>query len=128
MAKQKDLIVKEIEDFKNEQGGNYDEYYIGITKDIDRRIVENNTKINEHIRSGIYEKDIPIYSAEAATREIAVEVELYFQDKGKGMQGYNPGAKGVASTKTIYCFKSKIKKINETKIITKFKDFKLMKD
>ena len=136
MSKSTETIKKEIEDFKTSQGGDYPEFYIGITNDPQRRLVENilTTELFEHVRDGRYEKDSPLYNAEAESRDEAVEIELYFQDLG--MQGYNPESKGVEDSHFVYCFKiaegyELIKETAENskqgkemaKSIKKFKDF-----
>lgn len=105
MAKNTDIIKQEIEQFRQDNGGDYPEYYIGITNNPDRRIVEDieDEVLNEHIRAGIYDGDSPKYVEEAESREAAVEIEQHFQTLG--MKKYNPRSKGVETTRYVYCFK-----------------------
>ncbi len=102
MAKAQEVIKQEIEEFKNVNRGEYEDYYIGITNDLNRRINESQI-IDEHISNGIYTEGQPIYTAECQSRDIAVAIEIYFQEKG--MEKLNKAAKGVNSSKYIYCFK-----------------------
>ncbi len=103
MAKNKGTIKIEIEAFKTENGGDYPDYYIGITKHIEQRLIENNEAINEHLEKGEYTKDAPIYTAECHNRDDSVEIEQYFQKKG--MLKYNPRSHGVKESRYIYCYK-----------------------
>ena len=105
MAKDKETIKKNIEQFKQKNGGDYPEYYIGITNDPDRRLMEDleNEKLNEHIKAGIYDAEGEVCVEDAETNKIAREIEVYFQDLG--MQKYNPRSKGIESSRFIYCFK-----------------------
>ncbi|HEY4785695.1 MAG TPA: hypothetical protein VIH57_06585 [Bacteroidales bacterium] len=101
MAKEKDLIIPEIEKFKNEYGGNYSDYYIGITKHIGQRLVEET--LFEHQQKGEYTEGNPTYKTECNNRDEAVEIERYFQ--GKGMLMFNPRSFGIEDSRFIYCFK-----------------------
>jgi hypothetical protein len=103
MVKDTKTIIQEIEDFKTDNGGDYTDYYIGITNNIDRRLIENDSKVLEHMSSGKYKKGDLYYSAETESRDEAVSIELHFQNIG--MQGFNPAAKGVEASKYIYSFK-----------------------
>ena len=100
MAKKKHVILKEIEAFVAKHGGNYKDYYIGITKHVDQRLVEIN--IDEHAQAGNYVKGHAYYSAEAESRDVANEIEIEFQQKGMKGQG---SSKGRKSSKYVYCFK-----------------------
>jgi hypothetical protein len=110
MVKETEIIKLEIETFKNENGGVYSDYYIGITNSPERRLVED--VLNEHLHSGKYKEGAPYYCAESESRAAANKIELYFQDKN--MQGYNPPAKGIEESKFVYCFKLN-DKLNEEK-------------
>ncbi|WP_343748003.1 GIY-YIG nuclease family protein [Fluviicola sp.] len=105
MSKSTETIKEEIEDFKTSQGGDYPEFYIGITNNPQRRLVENILveELFEHISAGRYKDTDPCYQAEAESRDEAVEIERYFQKLG--MQGFNPRSKGVESSCYVYCFK-----------------------
>lgn len=103
MPTPENVIIKEIEQFKIDNGGDYEDYYIGITNKLSRRINESE-EINEHKKTGKYDDIGPVYSADTESNEIAVRIEVYFQTQ-KGMKGYNRLAKGVESTKTVYCFR-----------------------
>lgn len=105
MAKEIEKIKQEIEQFRQDNGGDYPEYYIGITNNPDRRIVEDmeDEDLNEHIKAGTYDGDSPKYVEEAESREAAVEVEQHFQ--GLKMKKYNSRAKGVDNSRFVYCFK-----------------------
>lgn len=105
MSKSTETIKKEIEDFKTSQEGEYPDFYIGITNDPRRRLVEKilTKELFEHIRDGRYDGNSPRYQAEAESRDEAVKIELYFQDLG--MKGYNPESKGVEDSRYVYCFK-----------------------
>ena len=102
MIKSREVIISEIEDFKLKRGGNYDDYYIGITNNIDRRINED-ILILDHISNGWLTSDNEVYDSECESRDIAVEIELYFQNLG--MYKKNIAAKGTIESKYIYCFK-----------------------
>jgi predicted GIY-YIG superfamily endonuclease len=102
MAKDNETVKKEIEAFKSENGGNYDDYYIGITNNISRRIYED-VLILDHISNGWLTVNNEVYNAECESRDHAVEVELHFQDLG--MYKKNASAKGTTDSKYIYCFK-----------------------
>lgn len=104
MSKDIGIIKQEIEEFKSENGGNYSDYYIGITKDLERRLYESNSILMEHISDGKYTQGNPYYSSEAESRNDAYEIETYFQ--AKGMLGFNPAGKGNEESKFIYCFKT----------------------
>lgn len=135
MAKDKEVIKNEIEEFVKENGGTYADYYIGITKNIERRIVENNESVIEHLQKGEYTEGNPIYSEECVNRDEAMEIERFFQDKR--MEKFNPRSFGVDESKFIYCYK--MRKENKEKIlegnsekckekatnIKRFKDFKM---
>lgn len=103
MAKHTEVIKQEIEDFKINNGGGYDDYYIGITNNIDRRLIENNAAIVEHLNKGEYSKGNPTYTEECLGRDEAVEIERFFQ--AKGMLQYNPRSFGVDASKFVYCYK-----------------------
>ena|SRR5690554_4042588 len=131
MEKNKDIIKQEIEDFKNSNEGEYTDYYIGITNNIDRRLQENNESILEHLRNGRYTKGNPIYTAECVNNDEAVEIERFFQNKG--MEKYNPRSFGNDDTKFIYCYKmteenkEMILEFNtnyKSKIITSLEEYK----
>lgn len=134
MAKDIETIKEEIENFKIENGGKYSDYYIGITKDIDRRMVESNGQIDEHIQNGEYTIGNPTYTEECVSSDDAIEIERHFQSKG--MEKFNPRSFGVEESKYIYCYKmtkenkEKILEGNSqegkdmAKIIKRFKDFK----
>lgn len=134
MAKDIETIKEEIEDFKTENGGDYADYYIGITNDINRRMVESNEQIVEHIQNGEYTVGNPTYTEECESRDDAVEIERHFQSKG--MEKFNPRSFGVEESKYIYCYKmteenkAKILEGNSqegkdmAKIIRRFEDFK----
>jgi hypothetical protein len=55
------------------------------------------------MRNGIYTDGQPHYTEECESRENAIEIEQYFQNKG--MERLNKSAHGVATSKFIYCFK-----------------------
>lgn len=105
MSKSTETIKREIEDFKTSQGGDYSEFYIGITNDPQRRLVENilTAELFEHVRAGRYKENGSCYQAEAESRNEAVEIERHFQHLG--MQGFNPRSRGIESSCYIYCFK-----------------------
>lgn len=103
MAKDNETIEKEIEAFKSKNDGDYPDYYIGITKDLDKRLFEDNSALLEHISAGKYTEGKPYYSAETESRDDASEIETYFQ--AKGMLGFNPAGRGDEESKFIYCFK-----------------------
>ncbi len=103
MEKDIETIKNEIETFKSQNGGNYQDYYIGITNDVERRLVETDETIIEHKRNGEYTQGDPTYKAECYNRDEAVEIEQYFQIKG--MQKFNPRSVGVDESKFIYCYK-----------------------
>lgn len=107
--KNKHQISMEIEKFRSDQGGDYSEFYIGITRDVERRIYE--TWIREHIRDGIYDPESPKYVAQTASRDVAFDIEAEFQKLG--MLKYNPGGRGKEDSRYIYCFKLKTRRINE---------------
>lgn len=99
--KSKIVICKEIEDFKLQHEGEYCEYYIGITNNPTRRLVEKN-ELNEHITSGKLTSNT-WYLANTGENKIAIEIEVKFQTLG--MKEFNPESKGKANTTYIYCFK-----------------------
>lgn len=99
--KSKTVICKEIEDFKLEHQGEYCEYYIGITNNPTRRLVEEN-ELKEHINSGKLTSNV-WYLANTGENKIAVEIEVAFQNLG--MKEYKSGSKGKENTTYIYCFK-----------------------
>ena len=101
MAKQKDLIIQGIEDFRTIHGGEYRDYYIGITKHIGQRLVEET--LLEHLLKGEFTKGTPFYSEECMNRDEAISIEQYF--KKLGMLKYNPRSHGVEDSKFIYCYK-----------------------
>lgn len=105
MPKNTETIKREIEDFKTSQGGDYNEFYIGITNDPQRRLVENILikELVEHVNSGLFKENSPHYQAEAESRDKAVEIERFFQSLG--MQGYNPRSFGRETSNNVYCFK-----------------------
>lgn len=103
MTKDKATIKEEIEEFKTTYGGDYSDYYIGITKHINQRLVEGNETIKEHLAKGEFTKGNPTYSDECLNREVAVEIEHEFQ--AKGMLKYNPRSVGKEDSKFIYCYK-----------------------
>lgn len=105
MAKDTETIKKEIEQFRQDNEGDYPDYYIGITNNPDRRIVEDieDEILNEHIKAGIYDGNSPKYVEEAESRAAVVEIEQHFQELG--MKKNNPRAKGVETTRFVYCFK-----------------------
>lgn len=103
MEKDTIVIIKEIEQFKAINGGDYDVYYIGITKHIEQRLIENNEAIQEHLQKGEYSKENPTYTAECKNNDEAVGIERYFQKKG--MLQFNPRSFGVKESKFIYCYK-----------------------
>jgi len=134
MAKQKQIIIEDIEKFKIDNEGEYPDYYIGITNNINRRMVEQSEVIQEHLQKGEYTDSSPLYTEECENREEAVEIERYFQDKG--MLKYNPRSVGIKKSIYIYCYKltaeNKAVLLTEAsvggkkmrKVIDKFKDFK----
>lgn len=103
----KETIIKEIKQFVKDKGGNYPDYYIGITNDPERRLNENNIsesrEINEHRNDGIYTDDMPYEKWECKDRDTAVEIERDFQDLG--MRKYNALSFGVEESRYVYCFK-----------------------
>lgn len=101
--KETETIKEEIEQFKTDNGGEYSNYYIGITKHLEQRLVEDNEAIQEHLNKGEYTEGNPTYTAECENRDEAVEIEQYFQSKG--MLKYNPRSHGVEESKFIYCYK-----------------------
>jgi hypothetical protein len=101
---EKEIIKKEINDFKIKHGGSYQEYYIGITNDLDRRLVENSSILLEHISNGRYTKGYPLYTSECDSNEDCVEIERFFQDLG--MLKFNPRSFGREDSVFIYCFKT----------------------
>ena len=100
----KDEICKGIEAHKTKHGGEYEEYYIGITNDLTRRLDEGI--INEHIKAGILDKDTEVYEANAGVNDIAVNIEREFQEL-KGMQKLNKSSFGIEESIYVYCFKIK---------------------
>jgi hypothetical protein len=103
MASKKSVIVKDIEDFVAKNGGKYEDYYVGITNNLERRLIEGSELFAEHIKSGRYKTNSPLFYGEAESRDIAFEIEVGFQKKG--MLKYNPGGRGTEDSKIIYCFK-----------------------
>lgn len=101
-VKKRSTICEEIDFFVSTNGGDNSEFYIGITNNLSRRIVEDE-ELSEHINDGSLKVGSPIYQANAGTRNIAVSIEQTFQEMG--MQKYNPRAKGVEDSKYVYCFK-----------------------
>jgi hypothetical protein len=99
----KEIIKAEIESFKSENGGGYADYYIGITNDINRRLVESSPIVLEHLKNGWYTKGFPFYSAECDSNDDAVKIERFFQNLG--MLKFNPSSYGVEESVFIYCFK-----------------------
>lgn len=112
--KQENTIKTEIEKFKIDHGGDYSNYYIGITRSLDRRIIE--ASLTEHIRVGIYDPETPRYEAKAESRDIAFKIETEFQKKG--MKQYNAAGKGKEDSFYIYCFKIKSEILNERALPT----------
>lgn len=110
-VKDKNEIRKEIKSFAKMNGGSYSDYYIGITRNLERRIYED--VINEHIRNGLYDPDTPLYVARAKSRDIAFSIEKEFQYGG--MKRYNPGGKGKEDSEYIYCFRIKTA-LNDNKL------------
>lgn len=101
-----EVIITEIEDFKLRNGGNYEDYYIGITNNIERRINENILIVNEHLNKGEYTQGNEVYTAECKNRDEAIKIERYFQNKKeKGMEKYNYRSFGNRKSKFIYCYK-----------------------
>jgi len=133
MGLETELIKRQVEKFKADNSGEYSDYYIGITKHIEQRIVETNEEIQEHLQQGEYTKGTPIYSAKCMNRDEAVEIERYFQKLG--MLKYNRRSFGDKDSKYIYCYRmtEENKRVllseNSTngkkmaKMIKKFKDF-----
>jgi len=103
MAKDIETVKNEIEVFKSNNSGLYRDYYIGITKHIEQRLVEVNEAIVEHMKKGEYTEGNPSYIAECNNRDEAVEIERFFQEKG--MLKLNPRSFGVEDSKFIYCYK-----------------------
>jgi hypothetical protein len=105
MSKSTETIKEEIEKFKASQGGDYPEFYIGITNDPQRRLVENILikELVEHVNSGLFKENSPHYQAEAESRDEAVKIERHFQHLG--MKGYNPRSFGRETSNNVYCFK-----------------------
>ena len=128
----KEIIKDQIKRFKNENGGDYNDYYIGITNDINRRIVEDSVIILEHVRNGWYTENSPLYTGECDSNYDAVEVERFFQELG--MLKNNPRSFGVKESVFIYCFKinennrkmilEKAEFFADTEMITTIKKFK----
>ncbi|MDD4149654.1 MAG: hypothetical protein PHE33_06460 [Bacteroidales bacterium] len=98
-----EIIIHEIEDFKDEHRGGYSDYYIGITKHIDQRLIENNENITEHLQKGEYTSGNPTYKAECTNRDEAIKIEQIFQNLG--MLKLNKRSHGVEESKFIYCYK-----------------------
>lgn len=105
MPKDIETIKQEIEDFKNSNGGEYEDYYIGITKHIEQRLIESNPSILEHLQKGEYTEGSPTYSVECNSRDEAVEIEQHFQGEPKGMLKLNKRARGRFDSKYLYCYK-----------------------
>lgn len=103
MGKDIETVKNDIEAFKSNNSGTYGDYYIGITKHIEQRLVETNETIVEHLQKGEYTEGNPTYTAECNNRDEAVEIERFFQKKG--MLKFNPRSFGVRDSKFIYCFK-----------------------
>lgn len=131
MAEDIKTVKRDIEAFISDNGGTYPDYYIGITKHIEQRLVEANETIIEHIRNGEYTEGNPIYTVECNTRDEAVKIERFFQEKG--MLKLNLRSFGVEDSKFIYCYKmteeNKRMVLNENseagkKMITSIKKFK----
>jgi hypothetical protein len=101
MAKEKDLIIQDIATFRTNHGGDYSDYYIGVTKHVGQRLVEET--LLEHMLKGEFTKGTPFYSEECMNRDEAVSIEQYFQKFG--MLKYNPRSHGVEDSKFIYCYK-----------------------
>lgn len=105
----KEQICLAIEAFKTKHGGEYSEYYIGITNNPVRRLIEGS-EIIEHVNSGKLDSDI-FHISNTGKNSIAVEIELEFQEKG--MKGHNPESKGVEESIYVYCFKEAKKKADD---------------
>ena len=93
MAKNVETIKKEIYDYLNSKcgAGNYSDYYVGITKNIDDRLFGAHK---------VPEKHCWIWS-QANNDSDAREVEKYFLDKG--MQGGGSG--GDNESVFVYVYK-----------------------
>jgi predicted GIY-YIG superfamily endonuclease len=98
-------IIDEIHSFVAKNGGDYKYYYIGITNDPERRIVEDaNSIVMEHIANGRYTRGMPWYHAECLDQPTATRVEEHFQ-LSWGMKKHNPRSRGKPESKFVYCFK-----------------------
>lgn len=125
---QKDQVITEVEAFKEANGGNYSDYYIGITNDVARRIVEGY--LTEHLNAGRYTADAPKRHWDCETRDKALEVEAHFH--ALGMRGKGPGGHGIEESKFVYCFKMDADNIrtylNETVVAAEVSKMKHLMD
>lgn len=134
MPEIKEVIIAEIIRFVEHHLGDYDEYYIGITNDVEGRIDENSAIILEHRRNGEFTNGNHLYWNECESRDIAVEIEQQFQEQG--MEKLNYRSHGVPESRFVYCYKmteaNRRKVLNEQvvtsldesmKYIMKFKEF-----
>lgn len=101
---EKEQVKIDIEAFKTTNGGSYSDYYIGITNNVKRRIVENiSNYLVEHLNAGRYTANAIKEHWECETRNNALEVEEHFHTLG--MRGEGPGGHGVGTSRYVYCFK-----------------------
>ena len=92
MAKSKNEIISDIDNYMHRYGGSYSSYYCGITDDAERRLFVEH-KVDR-------EKGVWIYRT-ASSDDVARAVEKYFLDAG--CQGGAGG--GDEDSKIVYCYK-----------------------
>jgi len=89
----KDTIKKELKDHITSRGGAYSDWYTGIAEDPKKRLDEHGVK---------RDSDDKWAHREAASSDIAREIEIYFTDIL--VTDGNPGG-GSDATKFVYIYK-----------------------
>lgn len=94
MSKTKEQIVEDIQGHKDDRGGAYKDWYVGISKDAKDRLF-NGHKVKGKVDAWIWHT--------AISSDVAREVEDHFQDLG--MDGDKGG--GSDASNQVYAYKKK---------------------